>query len=138
MADVLIILGSESDMPIAKKAEDALKELGIPYETKVASAHRQPGLLDKIILGSDEKVFIGIAGLSAAIPGVIASKTKKPVIGVPVNVKLGGLDALLSAMQLPPGVPVATVGIDNGKNAALLAARILAISDSELAGRLGK
>ncbi len=138
MADVLIILGSESDMPIAKKAEDALKELGIPYETKVASAHRQPGLLDKIILGSDAKVFIGIAGLSAALPGVIASKTKKPVIGVPVNVKLGGLDALLSAMQLPPGVPVATVGIDNGKNAALLAARILAISDSELAGRLGK
>ena len=138
MVDVLMLLGSESDLPIAKKAEDALKELGIPYETKVASAHRQPDLLDKIIKASDAKVFIGIAGLSAALPGVIASKTKKPVIGVPVNVKLDGLDALLSTMQLPPGVPVATVGIDNGKNAALLAARILAVSDSKLAGRLGK
>ena len=138
MVDVLILLGSESDMPIAKKAEDALRELGISHEIKVASAHRQPDLLDKIIKESDAKVFIGIAGLSAALPGVIASKTKKPVIGVPVNVKLDGLDALLSMMQLPPGVPVATVGIDNGKNAALLAARMLAISDSKLAGRLGK
>ena len=76
MVDVLMLLGSESDLPIAKKAEDALKELGIPYETKVASAHRQPDLLDKIIKASDAKVFIGIAGLSAALPGVIASKTK--------------------------------------------------------------
>lgn len=138
MADVLIVLGSESDMPIAKKAEDALKELGIPCEVKVASAHRTPDLLDKIIRESDAKVFIGIAGLSAALPGVIASKTAKPVIGVPVNVKLDGLDALLSSMQLPPGVPVATVGIDNGKNAALLAARILALNDSKLAARLKK
>ncbi len=138
MVDVLVLLGSESDMPIAKKAEDALKELGISYEIKVASAHRQPDLLDKIIKSSDAKVFIGIAGLSAALPGVIASKTAKPVIGVPVNVKLEGLDALLSTMQLPPGVPVATVGIDNGKNAALLAARILAISDAKLAEKLKK
>jgi len=138
MADVLILLGSESDMPVAKKTEDALSELGIPFELKIASAHRQPDFLDKIIKGSDAKVFIGIAGLSAALPGVIASKTKKPVIGVPVNVKLDGLDALLSTMQLPPGVPVATVGIDNGKNAALLAARILAISDSKLAEKLKK
>jgi len=138
MVDVLVLLGSESDMPIAKKAEDALKELGISYEVKVASAHRQPDLLDKIIKESNAKVFIGIAGLSAALPGVIASKTKKPVIGVPVNVKLDGLDALLSTMQLPPGVPVATVGIDNGKNAALLAARILAISDVKLAEKLKK
>ena len=137
MADVLIILGSESDMPIAKKAQDALSELGISHELKIASAHRQPDLLDKIIKGSDAKIFIGVAGLSAALPGVIASKTKKPVIGVPVNVALSGLDALLSIMQLPPGVPVATVGIDNGKNAALLAARILALSDSKLAGKLG-
>lgn len=138
MVDVLILLGSESDMPIAKKAEDALKELGISHEVKVASAHRQPDLLDKIVKESDAKVFIGIAGLSAALPGVIASKTKKPVIGVPVNVKLDGLDALLSTMQLPPGVPVATVGVDNGKNAALLAARILAVSDSKLAEKLKK
>ncbi|VVB99543.1 N5-carboxyaminoimidazole ribonucleotide mutase [uncultured archaeon] len=138
MADVLIILGSESDMPVADKAKQALDELGIPCEIKVASAHRQPDLLDKLIRGSDAKVFIGIAGLSAALPGVIASKTKKPVIGVPVNVALSGLDALLSTMQLPPGVPVATVGIDNGKNAALLAARILALSDKKLAERLNK
>jgi 5-(carboxyamino)imidazole ribonucleotide mutase len=138
MVDVLVILGSESDMPIAKKAEDALKGLGISYEVKVASAHRQPDLLDKIIKSSDAKVFIGIAGLSAALPGVIASKTKKPVIGVPMNVKLDGLDALLSTMQLPPGVPVATVGIDNGKNAALLAARILAVSDAKVAEGLSR
>jgi 5-(carboxyamino)imidazole ribonucleotide mutase len=136
MVDVIVLLGSESDMPIAKKATDALSELGISHELKVASAHRQPGLLDKIIKESDAKVFIGIAGLSAALPGVIASKTTKPVIGVPVNVKLDGLDALLSTMQLPPGVPVATVGIDNGRNAALLAARILALSDQETAEKL--
>ena len=138
MVDVLILVGSESDMPVAKKATDALFELGIKYEVKVASAHRQPDLLDKIIRESDAKVFIGIAGLSAALPGVIASKTKKPVIGVPVNVKLDGLDALLSIMQMPPGVPVATVGIDNGKNAAHLAARMLALSDAKLAARLNK
>ena len=138
MISVLIIAGSESDMPVAKKAADALKELGISHEVKIASAHRQPDLLDKVVRESNAKVFIGIAGLSAALPGVIASKTKKPVIGVPVNVKLDGLDALLSTMQLPSGVPVATVGIDNGKNAALLAARILAISDSKLAEKLRK
>ena len=136
MVDVLIILGSESDMPVADKAKKALDELGVPNEIKIASAHRQPDLLDKIIRESDAKVFIGIAGLSAALPGVIASKTKKPVIGVPVNVKLDGLDALLSTMQLPPGVPVATVGIDNGKNAALLAARILALGNKKLEGKL--
>jgi len=136
MVDVLIITGSESDMPVVKKATDALDELGIKYEVKVASAHRSPDLLDKIIGESDAKVFIGVAGLSAALPGVIASKTRKPVIGVPVNVKLDGLDALLSTMQLPPGVPVATVGIDNGKNAAILSARMLAISDAKLAAKL--
>ena len=138
MISVLIIVGSESDMPVAKKAADALKELGISHEVKIASAHRQPDLLDKVVRESNAKVFIGIAGLSAALPGVIASKTAKPVIGVPVNVKLDGLDALLSTMQLPPGVPVATVGVDNGKNAALLAARILALSDSKLAEKLKK
>ncbi|HIH19496.1 TPA: 5-(carboxyamino)imidazole ribonucleotide mutase [Candidatus Micrarchaeota archaeon] len=138
MVDVLILLGSGSDMPIAAKAKEALDPLGISNEIKVASAHRTPDLLDKLIKESSAKVFIGIAGLSAALPGVIASKTAKPVIGVPVNVKLDGLDALLSTMQLPPGVPVATVGIDNGKNAALLAARILALSDKKLAEKLGK
>ncbi len=138
MVDVLILLGSETDMPIANKAKEALDSFAISNEIKVASAHRTPDLLDKIIRASDAKIFIGVAGLSAALPGVIASKTKKPVIGVPVNVKLDGLDALLSTMQLPPGVPVATVGIDNGKNAAFLAARILGLSDSKLAERLNK
>jgi 5-(carboxyamino)imidazole ribonucleotide mutase len=138
MVDVLIILGSESDMHIANKAAEVLKELQISFEIKVASAHRQPDLLDKIIKESDAKVFIGIAGLSAALPGVIASKTNKPVIGVPVNVSLGGLDALLSIAQIPSGVPVATVGIDNGKNAAYLAARILSLSDKKLAERMKK
>lgn len=136
MVDVLILLGSETDMPIAEKTKATLDELGVLNTIKVASAHRTPDLLDKLIRETDAKVFIGIAGLSAALPGVIASKTKKPVIGVPVNVKLDGLDALLSTMQLPPGVPVATVGIDNGKNAALLAARILALSDAALAAKL--
>jgi len=87
-------------------------------------------------MDSDAKIFIAIAGLAAALPGVIASKTMKPVIGVPVDSKLGGLDALLSIVQMPKGVPVATVGIDNGQNAAFLALRILALSDSELSNRL--
>jgi len=136
MVDVLIVVGSESDMQVADKAKAALDGLGVKCSVEVASAHRSPDLLDKIIKESDAKVFIGIAGLSAALPGVIASKTEKPVIGVPVNVKLDGLDALLSMMQMPPGVPVATVGIDNGKNAAILAARILALSDAKLAAKL--
>jgi 5-(carboxyamino)imidazole ribonucleotide mutase len=102
----------------------------------VASAHRHPKKLEQIVESADAKVFIAIAGLSAALPGAIAARTTKPVIGVPVNVKLEGLDALLSMMQLPSGVPVATVGIDNGKNAALLAAEILALSDASLARKL--
>ncbi|MEW6329277.1 MAG: 5-(carboxyamino)imidazole ribonucleotide mutase [Candidatus Micrarchaeota archaeon] len=137
MADVLIVMGSESDKQIADKACDVLREFEISYAVEVASAHRAPEKLDKLVRDSDAKVFIAIAGLSAALPGVIASKTKRPVIGVPVNVRLEGLDALLSAMQMPGGVPVATVGIDNGKNAALLAARILALGDEALRKKLG-
>jgi len=91
----------------------------------VLSAHRNPKELEQYIAGTDARIFIAIAGLSAALPGVIASKTRRPVIGVPVSSKLGGLDALLSIVQMPPGVPVACVGIDNGENAALLALRIL-------------
>lgn len=134
--DVHIFLGSNSDMPIAEKVAATLKEFSVSHKIDVASAHRNPDLLEKLVKESDAKVFIGIAGLSAALPGTIASKTIKPVIGVPVNVKLDGLDALLSTMQLPPGVPVATVGIDNGKNAALLAIQILALSNKELAQKL--
>lgn len=136
MADVLIVLGSKSDEGIAAKATETLRELGISYETQIASAHRTPDKLAQIVKQTDAKVIIAIAGLSAALPGVIASKTTKPVIGVPVNVKLGGLDALLSMMQMPGGVPVATVGIDNGRNAALLAAEMLALKDKALSARI--
>ncbi len=125
MADVLIIAGSKSDSKIVENAEDVLKAEKVSYSVEYCSAHREPDRLDKVISSSDAKVFICVAGLSAALPGVVASKTKKPVIGVPVNVALNGLDALLSMMQMPSGVPVATVGIDNGKNAAHLAVRIL-------------
>jgi 5-(carboxyamino)imidazole ribonucleotide mutase len=124
---VAIIMGSESDKDIATKAEDALKEKGVAFETKIISAHRQPEELTKYVKASTAKVFICIAGLAAALPGVVASQTDKPVIGVPCsgNRSLGGIDALFSIVQMPPGVPVATVGIDNGKNAAVLAIRIL-------------
>lgn len=129
---VLIICGSESDLNIAKKAEEVLKDNKIPYELKVASTHREPDKVKDIVKKSDADVFIAIAGLSAALPGFIASITDKPVIGVPVNVKLDGLDALLSMMQMPSGVAVATVGIDNGKNAAHLAIRILKLKYPKL------
>lgn len=122
---VLIICGSKSDLHVAKKAEDVLKENNVPYKLEIASAHREPDKVKKIVKDSNADVFIAIAGLSAALPGFVASLTDKPVIGVPVNIKLDGLDALLSMMQMPSGVPVATVGIDNGKNAAHLAIRIL-------------
>jgi len=133
---VAVVLGSESDRPIAEKTVKTLDRLQIPYELKVLSAHRNPEELKKYVESSEALVFIAIAGLSAQLPGFIASKTSKPVIGVPVNVKLEGLDALLSTMQMPKGVPVATVGIDNGENAALLAARILSLTDPQLRSRL--
>jgi 5-(carboxyamino)imidazole ribonucleotide mutase len=136
MESVLILVGSESDRKISEKAEEALNGLGISFKTEVASAHRSPEKLERIISTSKAKVIIAIAGLSAHLPGVCASKTIRPVIGVPVEAKLGGLDALLSIVNMPPGIPVATVGIDNGKNAGLLAAAILAVSDSALAARL--
>ncbi len=122
--NVAIVMGSESDKAIAEKAEKVLKENKIPFETFVASAHRNPEKV-KEIAKKDFTVFIAIAGLSAALPGVIASHTKKPVIGVPVSAKLGGLDALLAIVQMPKGVPVACVGIDNAENAAYLAIRII-------------
>jgi len=127
MSEVAVILGSESDMPIAERVVKVLEREGVSYELKVISAHRQPEELDRYLREEAEEVsvFIAIAGLSAALPGVIASKTDKVVIGVPVSGKLMGLDALLSMVQMPAGVPVAVVGIDNGENAALLALRIL-------------
>lgn len=126
--EVAVLLGSKSDDAIAEKVSSKLKELGISHEVKVISAHRSPHELEAYLQNSNAKIFIGIAGLAAHLPGFIASHTEKPVIGVPVNSKLGGLDALLSIAQMPRGVPVACVGIDNGENAALLAARILSVS----------
>ena len=127
MSEVAVILGSESDIPIAERVVNVLEREGVSYELKVISAHREPEELDRYLREEAEEVsvFIAIAGLSAALPGVIASKTDKVVIGVPVSSKLMGLDALLSMVQMPAGVPVAVVGIDNGENAALLALRIL-------------
>jgi len=125
IVDIAIISGSKSDQAIVDKILQRLEENGASFEHRVLSAHRNPKELEQYIKKTDARVFIGIAGLSAALPGVIASKTSRPVIGVPVSAKLGGLDALLSIVQMPPGVPLACVGIDNGENAALLALRIL-------------
>jgi 5-(carboxyamino)imidazole ribonucleotide mutase len=125
MVTVAILIGSESDRSVAERAAKVLDEKGVDYEIRVLSAHRNPVELDNYISKSDAEVFIAIAGLSAALPGVVASRTGKPVIGVPVSAKLGGMDALLSIVQMPKGVPVACVGIDNGENAAYLALRIL-------------
>ena len=125
---VMVICGSRSDLSIAKEVEGTFKSGKIGCEVKIASAHREPDTVRKLVEKSDAQVFIAIAGLSAALPGFIASLTDKPVIGVPVSVKLGGLDALLSMVQTPAGVPVATVGIDNGRNAAHLAMRIIKLT----------
>ena len=122
---ISIIAGSTSDREVYEKAEKVLKENNIPYDLQIISAHRDPDKLDDYLKSNKALIYIAIAGLSAALPGVIASKTKKPVIGVPVSAKLGGLDALLSIVQMPPGVPVGCVGIDRGDNAAFLALRIL-------------
>lgn len=125
MADILIIAGSKSDREIVEKAEAVLKEAKAGYVVEYCSFHREPARLEEIVRKSGAKVYICIAGLSAALPGAVAALTDKPVIGVPVSAKLGGLDALLAIAQMPPGVPVACVGIDNGANAAHLALRIL-------------
>ncbi len=130
-------MGSESDREIAKKAEAVLDKLGVPYETRVLSSHRNHKELDRYVETSKSDVFITIAGLSAALPGFVASLTTKPVVGVPVSGKLN-LDSILSIVQLPSGVPVGTVGLDNGTNAALLAAEILAVSDPEISKRLAQ
>ena len=122
---ISIIAGSTSDKEVYEKAEKVLKENNIKYDLQIISAHRDPEKLDDYLKNCESLIYIAVAGLSAALPGVIASKTDKPVIGVPVSAKLGGLDALLSIVQMPPRVPVACVGIDRGENAAYLAVRIL-------------
>lgn len=132
---IQIILGSKSDMPVAKKAEKILKDFSVDYDIKVASAHRTPDYLKNIVEKNDADVFIGVAGLSAALPGSIAAHTTKPVIGVPVSGKVN-FDAILSIVQMPPGIPVGAVGLDRGDNAALLAVEILSISDKKLTKEL--
>ncbi len=122
---VAILVGSKSDLEIAQRAEKTLDELGVAHDTHVLSAHRDPKKLDDFLATSRAKVFIAFAGLAAHLPGYVASHTTKPVIGVPVNKALGGLDSLLSIVQMPRGIPVATVGIDSAENAAHLAKRIL-------------
>lgn len=126
---VAIIMGSKNDQAVADKAVQVLEAHDIPHEVRVISAHRNPEELDSYLKENRDSfaVIIAIAGLSAALPGVIAAKTEIPVIGVPVSGKLMGLDALLSMVQMPSGVPVGVVGIDNGENAALLALRILKV-----------
>lgn len=125
MADILIIAGSKSDSEVVKNAEAVLKNTRVSYSLEYCSFHRNPKKLEEIVKNSDAKIFICIAGLSAALPGAVAAMTNKPVIGVPVSSQLSGLDALLSIVQMPKKVPVACVGIDNGANAAYLALRIL-------------
>jgi 5-(carboxyamino)imidazole ribonucleotide mutase len=136
MANVSIIIGSASDQELGDKAAQILNDFEVAFDLQVISAHRNPEKLAKYVKESPAKVFITIAGLAAALPGAVAAQTIKPVIGVPKEVKLGGLDSLLSIVQMPTGVPVATVGIDGAKNAALLAVEILALTDSELEERL--
>jgi len=134
---VHIVMGSKSDMPVADKAKKILEEFDTDYNINIASAHRMPDVLKEIVEKSDADVFIGIAGLAAALPGSIASHTTKPVIGVPVSGKVN-LDAILSIIQMPPGIPVAAVGLDRGDNAALLAIEILALQNKKLSEQLEK
>jgi 5-(carboxyamino)imidazole ribonucleotide mutase len=134
-----ILTGSPSDLEVVKKAEDTLLSLGIPCELFVLSAHRTPELVTRYCREADERgleVIIACAGMAAHLAGVVAAHTFLPVIGVPLKASLDGLDALLATVQMPPGIPVATVGIDNAKNAAYLAARILARKFPELKARL--
>lgn len=131
-------MGSMSDLPKVRKAADLLEELQVPFEMHALSAHRTPAAVEKYALeaaGRGVKVIIAAAGMSAALPGVIAAQTTLPVIGLPISATLQGIDALLSTAMMPPGIPVASVGIDAALNAAVLAVRILALSDSALAER---
>lgn len=136
---VSIIMGSTSDLPIMEKAAARLDALGIPFEMLALSAHRTPREVEEFATTAKErgvKVIIGAAGMAAHLCGVIASMTSIPVIGVPIKASLEGVDALYSMVQMPPGIPVATVGINAAENAALLAVQMMATSDEELYRRL--
>ena len=136
---VSIIMGSTRDLPVMEKACQLLNDLQVPFEVNALSAHRTPDEVERFAkeaLPRGIKVIIAAAGMAAALPGVIAAQTPLPVIGVPIKGMLDGLDALLSIVQMPPGIPVATVGVNAAQNAAVLAVRILALSDEALAARL--
>lgn len=131
-------MGSTSDLPVLRKAADFLEQMEVPFELLALSAHRTPAAVEQFARGAADrgvKVIIAAAGMAAALPGVIAALTPLPVIGLPIDSTLQGQDALLSIVMMPPGIPVATVGINAGMNAAVLAVRMLALSDAALAGR---
>ena len=140
MPKVGIVMGSDSDMKVMSKAADMLEKLGVEYEMTIISAHREPDVFFEYAKSAEEKdfkVIIAGAGMAAHLPGMCAAIFPMPVIGIPMSGKnLEGVDALYSIVQMPPGIPVATMAIDGGVNAAILAARILATSDPELLGRL--
>jgi len=140
LALVSIVMGSESDLEVMRPCAELLGALGIPHETRIMSAHRTPDAVAEYAAGAAGrglKVLIAGAGAAAALPGVVAAHTALPVIGVPIDATaLRGVDALYAIVQMPSGIPVATVGIDGAKNAAVLAARILALHDDEIARRL--
>ena len=136
---VSIIMGSTSDLPVMEKAAKFLDELEIPFEMNALSAHRTPAEVERFAReaeGRGLRVIIAAAGMAAALPGVIAANTTLPVIGVPIKGMLDGLDALLSIVQMPPGIPVATVGVNGAQNAAVLACETLALTDENLAARM--
>ena len=140
MAKVGIVMGSDSDMPVMSKAADILEKLGIDYEMKIISAHREPDVFFEYAKTAEEKgfkVIIAGAGMAAHLPGMCAAIFPMPVIGIPMKTSdLGGVDSLYSIVQMPSGIPVATVAINGGKNAGILAAKILATSDPELLAKL--
>ena len=132
---VSVIMGSTSDLPVMEKAAEILNEFRIPFEMNALSAHRTPDEVEKFsknAAGRGIKVIIAAAGMAAHLPGVIASMTSVPVIGVPIKASLEGLDSILSILQMPPGIPVATVGINAAQNAAILAAQIIATGDKDV------
>ncbi len=136
---VSIIMGSTSDLPVMEKAAKFLDEMEIPFEMNALSAHRTPDEVESFAKNAESrgvKVIIAGAGMAAALPGVIAASTSLPVVGVPIKGMLDGLDAMLSIIQMPPGIPVATVGVNGAQNAAILAAQMIALSDKRLAQKL--
>ncbi len=136
---VSIIMGSTSDLPVMEKACKWLEDQEIPFEMNALSAHRTPDAVEQFAKGAKErgiKVIIAGAGMAAALPGVIAASTPLPVIGVPIKGMLDGLDAMLSIIQMPPGIPVATIGVNGAQNAAILAAEMIALGDEGIAAKI--